>query len=106
MPSRDGSNSFSSVNSLLQILSTILRGIGGEHGPTVMASVELQSLLTGETRGTIDHTVDVDRLLLLDVTFTSKLLPEDPELPSNVFAPLNAAEPGTAPIVGCWCGGT
>ena len=64
-----------------------------------MASVELLLLLTGETRGTINHTVDVDRLLLLDVTFTSKLFPEDPKLPSKVFAPLNAAEVVTTPTV-------
>lgn len=99
MPSLDGNNSCSSINSPLQILSAILRGIGGEHGPTVMASVELLLFFPGEVSGANDHTVDVDGMPLLDANLASKLLPVQPELPENVFAPLKAAELGKTPIV-------
>ena len=96
MPSLDGNNSCSSINSTLQILSAILRGIGGEHGPTVMASVELLLFFPGEASGANDHTVVVDGMPLLDAKLASKPLPVEPELPENVFAP---AELGKTPIV-------
>ena len=99
MPSLDGSYSCRSINSPFQILSAILRGNGGEHGPTIMVSIELLLFFPGEASGAIDHTVVVDGMPLLDAKFASKPLPVEPELPENVFAPLKAAEPGKTPIV-------
>lgn len=99
MPSLDSNNLCSSINSPLQILSAILRGIGGEHGPTVLASVELLLIFPGEVNRANNHTVVVDGMPLRDAKLASKPLPEQSELPENVFAPLKVAELGKTPIV-------
>lgn len=97
MPNRGGSSSCSSINSPRQILSAILRWIGGEHGPTVIASVELLRGGPDAISAPNDHEVKVVTLPLLDVS----------ELPSavevaleNVFTELSAVELGITPIVG------